>query len=189
MVFINSTLTQSVFGQNILGQSISTDEFLPNKMDLSSAIKYSLEHNNSIRAMRRNLSATERDIGISRSTMLPKLTFREDFTSTNNPTDALAYKLNQARATSADLAIDTLNHPNSVPNFLTSGTLKQTLLDKKSMILIKMAKKEYSANGYAYLRAQEELVHKVAQAYLRVNADEELIKVTEQAINDASAYF
>jgi len=188
ILFFNSTLTQSVYGQNILGQSVSADEFLMNKMDLSSAVKYSLEHNNNIRAMRKNLSATERDIGISRSAMLPKLTFREDFTSTNNPTDALAYKLNQARATSADLAIDTLNHPDSVPNFLTSGTLKQTLLDKKSMILINMAKKEYSANGYAYLRFQEELVHKVAQAYLRVRTDEDLIKVDQQAINDTKAY-
>lgn len=182
-------LGQNVLGQGVLTQNVSADVFSPNKMDLPTAIKYALEHNNGIRAMRKNLSATERDIGIARSAMLPKLTFHEDFTSTNNPTDALAYKLNQARANPGDLTIDTLNHPDSVTNFLTSGTLKQAILDKKSMIEIKMAKKEYSANGYAYLRKQEELVNQVAQAYLRVSTDQELVKVAELNVKDAKDHF
>lgn len=185
---VNFVFCQNAFCQGVLGQSVSTDEFLSNKMNLSSAIKYSLQNNNNIRAMRKNLSATERDIGIARSEILPKLVFREDFTVTNNPTDALSYKLNQARATASDLALDTLNHPESVPNFLTSGTLKQTILDKKAMIEIKMAKKEYSANGYAYLRRQEDLVHQVAQAYLKIITAQELIRVIELGINDTKEY-
>lgn len=182
-------LNQNAFCQDVLGQRISTDEFLPCKMDFNTAIKYSLEHNNNIRALKKNLSATERDIGIERSVMLPKLRFNENFTATNNPTDALSYKLNQARATPADLTIDTLNHPPTVTNFLTTGVLEQRLWDRKAMIEIKMAKKEYSANGYAFLRKQEELVHQVAQAYLKVSTDKEYIVVDEQSINDTKAHY
>lgn len=182
-------LTQIVYGQEVLGQRVSTEEFLPTQMDFNTVIKYSLEHNNNIRAMRNGLSATERDIGIERSVMLPKLRFNENFTSTNNPTDALSYKLNQARTTPADLTIDTLNHPGTVTNFLTSGILEQRILDPKAIIEIRMAKKEYSANGYAFLRKQEELVHQVAQAYLKVSADKDYIIVDIQSINDTKAHY
>lgn len=182
-------LSQNSFGQDVLGQRVSTDEFLPKKMDFSSAIKYSLENNNNIRAMRNGLSATERNIGIERSIMLPKLRFNEEFISTNNPTDALSYKLNQARVTANDLAVNTLNNPGTVTNFLTAGVLEQRIIDRKAMIQIKIAKKEYSANGYTYLRKQEELVHQVAHAYLKVSTDHEYIRVDEQSVKDTEGHF
>jgi len=181
-------LGQKTFAQEVLGQSVSTNEFLAYKMDFATAIRYSLEHNDNIRAMKKGLSATERDIGIERSKILPKFRFNENFVSTNNPTDALSYRLNQARATPNDLTIETLNHPDSVTNFLTAGVLEQKFLDKKSMIEIKMAKKAYSANGYTYLREQENLVNQVAHAYLRVSSDEELIKVTKQSIKETKEH-
>jgi len=179
---------QNSIAQNTLGQSVVENQFLPNEMDFSTAIKYSLEHNNNIRAMRKGLSASERDIGIARSTMLPKLVFNENFTATNNPTDALSYRLNQARATANDLSVATLNHPASVTNFLTSGVLEQRILDKKSMVGIKIAKKEYSANGYFYLRKQEDLVNQVAQAYLNVSTNQDYIKIAEEAIVEAKEH-
>ena len=158
-----------IFNLGICSQRASCEEFLPNKMDFYDALKYSLEHNNNIRAMRKSLSATERDIGIERSLLMPKIRFHENFSSTNNPTDALAYKLNQARTTANDLTLGTLNYPGSVTNFLTSGVVEQPLYDRKAMIAIKRAKKEYSANGYFYMRKQEELINQVAQVYLSVS--------------------
>ena len=167
------------------GQIASAEEALPMEMSFSAAIKYSLENNNNIRAMRKGLSATERDIGITRSVMLPKVSFNEFFAATNNPTDTLAYRLNQSVAVAGDLSVPTLNHPPGVTNFLTSGILEQRILDKKSIIEIKMAKKEYSASGYFFLRKQEDLVNQVAQAYVVVITNQELVKVAEQNISDA----
>lgn len=171
-----------------MSQNVLAEELVQDKMDFFAAVKYSLLNNNNIRAMRDNLSATEKDIGIARSVMLPKLVFNEDFTSTNNPTQALSYRLNQARATAEDLAVDTLNHPNSVPNFLTAGTIEQRFFDRKAMIAIKMAKKEYSANGYVYIRKQEELVNQVAQACLKVHTDKDVIDVMELGLKDAKGH-
>lgn len=185
---MNTFHGQIVQCQEVLGQSVSTNEFLSNKMDFSTAIIYALEHNNNIRAMRKGLSATERDIGIERSKLLPKFRFNENFTATNNPTDALSFKLNQARANAGDLSVETLNHPESVTNFLTAGVLEQKIIDRKSAIEIKMAKKAYSANGYIFLREQESLVNQVAQAYLRVNTDQELVVIAEISINETKGH-
>ena len=179
---------QCVLGQNVLDQSVSTDAFLPNKMDFSTAIKYSLEHNNDIRAMKKGLSASEKDIGIAKSYMLPKAKFHENFTATNNPIEAFSFRLNQTVATPAHLSFGTLDYPGAVTNFLTSLALEQRILDRKAMIAIKMAKKEYSANGYIYLRKQEELAMRVAQAYLQVSTNEEFVKVAQQALDDVNKH-
>lgn len=187
-LFNKGGLTQSALGQDVLGETVSTNEFLPNKMDLASAVKYSLKHNNNIRAMRNALSATERDIGIERSDMLPKLKAYENFTVTNNPVEAFTIKLNQTRATPADLAFGRLDFPGATTNFLTSGVIEQRILDPKAMIEIRMAQKAYSANGYFYLRKQEELVHQVAQAYLKVNTDQEYVEVAKLGIKDAKEH-
>lgn len=176
IIFVICFLTHSVFA----------DELSPIKMDFSQAVKYSLEHNNDLKAMKYNLSATEKNIGIERSAMMPKIKFAEDFIATNNPTDALSLKLNQARAGNDDLTLSTLNHPTTVTNFLTRGVIEQSIYNRKAMIAISMAKKDYSANGYVYLRKQEELVNQVAQACLVVKTNQELIKVTEQGIKDAN---
>lgn len=179
---------QLSYAQEVLPQTISKDDSALNSMDFCDAIKYSLINNNNIRAMRKHLSATERDIGIARSTMLPHLKFGEIFAATNNPTDTLSYRLNQARATANDLTLGVLNNPDSVTNFLTQGILEQRILDRKAVIEIKMAKKEYSANGYVFLRKQEELVNTVAQAYLKVCTNQEYVEVAELAINDTKAH-
>lgn len=189
IVFLNIFIcTQFALGQDVLDQSVSTDNFLPNIMDLSTAIKYSLAHNNDIRAMAKGLCANERDIGIAKSNMMPKARFHENFTATNNPIEAFGFKLNQTVAHPGDLAFGTLDYPGAVTNFLTSVVLEQRILDRKSMIAIKMAKKEYSANGYIYLRKQEELVTQVAQAYLNIGTNHELLNAAQQALDDVKKH-
>lgn len=179
---------QFSYAQDVLQQEVSTDATLPNQMNFPDAIIYSLNNNNTIRAMRKHLSSTERDIGITRSDMLPHLKFNENFAATNNPTDTLSFILNQARVTANDLAVDTLNHPNSVTNFLTQGVLEQRILDRKAIIEIRIARKAYSANGFAFLRKQEELVNTVAQAYLKVSTNQEYVKVAELAVSDTTSH-
>lgn len=169
-------------------QFVFAEEVLPVKMEFYDAVKYSLEHNYNLNALRYNLSATEKDIGIERSVMLPKIRFIEGFDATNNPTNALTLKLNQSRTNTDDFSIATINHPPTVTNFLTSGVAEQTIYNRKAMIAIKMAKKEYSANGYSYLRKQEELVYQVAQAYLAVGTYKDYIAVSELAIKDAKEH-
>lgn len=164
--------------------AFATEEATVCKMDFYAAIKYSLDNNNNLNAMKHNLAATEKDIGIVRSKLLPKLRFLEEFDATNNPTNALTLKLNQARANTLDLSIPNINHPSTVTNFLTAGILEQTIYNRKNIIQLRIAKKEYSANAYIYLRRQEELVSQVAQACINIDAYKEYIKATELILKD-----
>lgn len=164
--------------------AFATEEASVSKMDFCAAVKYSIDHNNNLNAMKHNLSATEKDIGIVRSKLLPKLRFLEEFDATNNPTNALTLKLNQARANTLDLSIPNINHPSTVTNFLTAGILDQTIYNRKNIIQLRIAKKDYSANAYIFLRRQEELVNQVAQASINIDANKEYIKATELILKD-----
>lgn len=188
IILLLNICNQNALGQDILDQRISTDEFLPCVMSFHSALAYSLKNNNNIKAIRNHLNATEDDIGIARSNMLPHAKFHEDFEVTNNPIDAFAFKLNQTRATIKDLSLGTLDFPGAVTNFLTSLVLEQAIIDRKSMVAIKMARKEYSANECLYIRKNEELIHKVAQACLKINTQKEIIGTIELGIKDTKEH-
>lgn len=160
------------------------EEFAPQRFEFKQAVYVALKNNNEIKAMRKALSATERDIGIARSEIMPKVRLLESFMVTNNPIEAFAIKLNQTRAKPGDLAFGTLDYPGATTNFLTSGVIEQTIYNKKSTIAIKMAKKAYSANGYIYLRKQEELIKKVAHAYIGIETCLEYIEVAKNGLAD-----
>lgn len=188
IIFLLSVFSQNVFGQEVLDQKVSTDEFLPCKMTFHNALEYALKNNNGIKAVRNHLCSTEKDIGIVKSDMMPHAKFHEDFLVTNNPIEAFSIKLNQTRAAPKDLAFGTLDFPGATANFLTALVLEQSIIDRRKMIAIKMAKKEYSANTYSYLRKREELIQKVAQACLKISTDKEIIKAIELGIKDTQEH-
>lgn len=179
---------QNVFGEDLLNQSISNTEFLPCIMTFKKAIEYSITNNNNIKAIKNHLRAVEKDIGIAKSEFLPHAKFREEFVATNNPIEAFAFKLNQTRATAKDLSLGTLDYPGAVLNFLTALSLEQTVLDRKSMVEISMARKEYSASQCIYVHKKEELVYQVSQACLKIITHKNRIKAYEEGIADAKEY-
>ena len=73
-------------------------------INFKEAIVIALENNQELMGMKAALSASEKDIGISRSYLLPKVRVGEDFVTRNNPAQVFALKLNQTRLTSADFA-------------------------------------------------------------------------------------
>lgn len=164
--------------------------FAEEKILLKDAIKYAFDNNNTIKAIKSSLSASERDIGIAKSNIMPKLKAEEAFVSTNNPGQAFMFKIDQRNFTPADLAgaPNTFNNPGVVNNFLTGVTLEQPIYSRKANISIAMAKKEYSAQGYQYLRKQEELAQKVSQTYLLINTAQEFLYVAQQGITDAKEH-
>lgn len=189
LILIFSTVSiHYAAAQTTLGQKVSTQEVLPTTMDFYSVIKYSLIYNNNIRALRNLLSSTERDICIERSEMMPKIKFRENYLASNNQTENIILRANQARIIANDLHVDTINTPHGVTNFLTSFVGEQKIIDKKAMTKISIAKKSYSANTYLYARKQEELVTQVAQTFLKVRMAKEAINVIEQGISDAKEH-
>jgi outer membrane protein TolC len=152
---------------------------------LKEAIGIALENNNEIRAFRSSLQAHGEDIGIARSSLLPKINFEERFLRTTNPTYAFMAKLNQQRFEAQDFAISSLNNPNPTNDFQTTFAFEQPLFVRPAYIGLDMAKTEYSAKNEEYKRKREEVAVRVVEAYLGVVTAREFVRVREEAVKDA----
>lgn len=159
-------------------------------LGFNEAIIIALENNSELMVMKAALSASEKDIGISRSYLMPRVSVGEDFVTTNNPSQVFALKLNQRRFTSADLsgAPGTFNNPGNITNFMTYAMIEVPVYNKASLVGLKMAKTQYSANSYVYVRKQEELIKNVAQNYLQIGTAQEYVKVAQQGLKDAQEH-
>src|SRR5574344_2955556 len=51
-----------------------------------------------------------------------------------------------------------------------------------------MAKTQYTANAYVYIRKQEELIKNVAQNYLQIGTAQEYVKVALQGLKEAQEH-
>lgn len=143
------------------------------KLTLTDAIRKALEYNYELRAEKNALFAQKAGIGIARSAFLPKLTFEERATRTNNPPLSFMMKLNQQRFSQNDFIVDALNNPSPVNDFQTAIFLEQQVFFLKSIVGLSMAKNEYAAKSGDYQRKKEETVFKVVQAYLRTHTARE----------------
>lgn len=159
-------------------------------LDFKESIIIALENNQELMGMKEALSASEKDIGISRSYLIPKVRVGEDFVTTNNPAQVFALKLNQTRLSSADFAgaPGTFNNPGNITNFLTYGLIEIPVFNKPSLVALQMAKVQYSANAHVYMRKQEELIKNVAQNYLQIGTAQEYVKVAQQGLKDANEH-
>ena len=175
-----------------IGTKVFADEVSMQDKPLSfkEAIVIALENNSELMAMKAALSASEKDIGISRSYLIPKIRVGEDFVTTNNPAQVFALKLNQRRLTAGDFAgaPGSFNNPGNITNFMTFGLIEIPVFNKASLVALKMAKTQYSANGYVYLRKQEELIKNVAQNYLQIGYAQEYLKAAHQGLKDANEH-
>lgn len=157
-------------------------------LNLKEAIGIALENNNEVRAFRSSLRAQGEDIGIARSSLLPKVTFEERFLRTTNPTYAFMAKLNQQRFEAQDFEISSLNSPNPTNDFQTTFAFEQPLFVKNAYIGLDMAKTEYSAKNEDYKRKKEEVAVRVVEAYLGVVTAGEFVRVREEAVRDAKEH-
>lgn len=173
----------------VFAEDSNVQKLLP-LLDFKEAIVVALENNQELMGMKEALSASEKDIGISRSYLIPKVRVGEDFVTTNNPAQVFALKLNQTRLSAADFAgaPGTFNNPGNITNFLTYGLIEVPIFNKPSLVALQMAKVQYSANGYVYMRKQEELIKNVAQNYLQIGTAQEYVKVAQQGLKEANEH-
>jgi outer membrane protein len=155
---------------------------------LSEAIKNALENNYEIRAFKNALAASNENIGVARSFLLPRLDFEERFMRTTNPTYTFMSKLNQERFSSADFAVDSLNNPKAINDFQTSLSFEQPLFTRKAYIGLQMAKLEHTAKKEDYSRKREEIAFKVTQAYFTVVTAREQVAFTGKTVEDTKEH-
>jgi outer membrane protein TolC len=151
---------------------------------LTCAVRNALENNYEIRAFKNTLAASNEDIGVARSFLLPKLNFEERFMSTTNPTYAFMAKLNQERFSQTDFAINSLNSPGAVNDFQTALSFEQPLFSKKAYVGLEMAWLDHTARNEEYLRKREEIAFKVTEAYFTVVKAGKQVTMAEKTLED-----
>lgn len=158
------------------------------RMTLREAVAAALEGNHGLRAALSSAEAEGEGVGVARSALLPSITFEERYTRSNNPTAVFSAKLNQERFTSADFAIESLNHPDPVNDYQTSISVEQPLYVRKAHVGLDMAKRSYSASLEELKRERESVAFDVAGAYLRARAAREFVTVAEKGVEDAGEH-
>jgi outer membrane protein len=172
VVFCNATFLPPAAGGE---QSISLRE----------AILTSFANNHELKGGQSRLAASQADIGIARSFLLPSLSFEERYQRTANPTYTFMSKLNQERFTARDFAIGSLNNPDEINDFQTLFSIEQPLFVKKANIGLDMAKKQHEIAGMQYLRKKEEIALEVVRTFLMVRTSREYVDVAAKGVDDA----
>ena len=182
-IFIIISISSAAFTGSAYADEINTSQMT---LTLTEALELAMTGNSEIRAMDKALLATNEDIGIAGSYLLPKLNFEERFMRTNTPAYAFSFKMNQERFSALDLmgAPDTFNHPSPISDFQTTLSFEQPLFAPKAYIGIDMAKKETSAKTKEFERKKEEIALKVYKAYLGVGTAQAYLSTAEKAIED-----
>jgi outer membrane protein TolC len=165
-------------------EGLSTTE----PLTLQQAVSRALEDNHGLAAFRNSLAAQKEDIGIARSHYRPKISLEERFLRTNNPTYVFMAKLNQARFTAEDFAIDSLNDPAAENDFQTSLSLFQPILALQASVGIDMSETAYAAKKEEYYRRQESVALQVAQNYLMAQMAAEFVGVAQKGVEDAAEH-
>lgn len=156
---------------------------------LADAVKFSLQNNNELRAAESSVAAKKDDVGIARSSLLPKVFFEERFLRTNNPTYAFMAKLNQGRFTQQDFAIDSLNNPSPVNDYQTQFGVEQPLFVPKAWVGLDMSRREHQAGSVELVRKKEDIAFKVCQAWLMVHTARAQLTAAGKGVEDASEHY
>jgi len=154
-------------------------------ISLREAILTSFTNNHELQGGQSRLAASQADIGIARSSLLPSVAIEEKYLRTANPTYTFMSKLNQERFTARDFAIDSLNNPDAINDFQTLFSIEQPLFVKKANIGLDMAKKQHEIASRQYLRNKEEIALEVVRTFLMVRTSREYVDVTAKGIDDA----
>ena len=158
------------------------------RLTLDEAVRTALTNNHELQAQRNAHAAKGAEVGIARSSLLPRISLEERYLRTANPAYAFMTKLNQQRIEFSDFAPDTLNHPSAINDFQTAITVEQPLFVKKAGIGLEMSKMEASASEEALHRKKEEVAFKVVQYYLMASTAGAYAKVSEKSMEDAQEH-
>ena len=148
-------------------------------MTVIEAVQTALVENHEIRALQSATQAQEKDIGIARSYLLPRISFEERYLRTTNPGYAFMSRLNQERIGEQDFNPDLLNHPEAINDFQSSLTLEQPLFVKKAYIGLGMSKTEARAKGEELIRKREDIAFQVVKACLMLVSAKEYARAVE----------
>ena len=90
---------------------------VPRRISLQDAIAIALHDNRTLKAATFGTEAAQREIGVARGAMIPRLDAGENFSYTDNSVQVFSDLLLQQDFSQRNFALDQLNHPGFLSNF------------------------------------------------------------------------
>jgi outer membrane protein len=155
------------------------------RLSLRDAITMALENNHLVKAAKFNADAARQGIAIAGSRYYPSLSFEENLTVSNAPTQTFMMKLDEARFTQNDFQINNLNHPSAWHDFRTAVTLHQPLFNPEIAPAREMATKVAEKETMGAETTRQEIAFLTFRLYLEVLNAGANFKAADLAMNDA----
>jgi outer membrane protein len=157
-------------------------------LTLSQAVAVALEKNPLRKAAAAEQKASVADIRSARSAFMPGITFTESATRGNDPVYVFGTRLRQGRFTAADFALNSLNHPTPIGNFVTRFGGQWNIFDSfNSTLNFRRAKQMNEASAQQLARVDQQTVFRVVQAYYGVLLADKQVELAEQTLKTAQA--
>ena len=172
----------------LAARALWAGEPLASELRLSEAVKTALEKHPALRAAGYQAEAAASGVEQARAGFLPRVDLSEGFSRSDNPVYVFGSLLNQGRFTSADFAVDKLNHPDPITNWRTnlSGSVP-LFLGGRTILGYQQAQLGRIAAEQGRLRAEHEVIFGVIRAYSAVLLSREAMATVQAAVRTAEA--
>jgi outer membrane protein TolC len=167
-------LAVSAFGQ----QPLALDE----------AARIALESHPALEAAAAGVGEASAGVRAAQAGLLPKLSWQESYTRSNNPVFAFGTLLNQRRFTEPNFALSNLNNPSSVQNFQSILRVEQTLWDAgRTKHAIRAARLREQLSEEQRRGGESEILLGVVRTYFGAVVAAEGLGVAEESVRSAEA--
>jgi len=160
----------------------------PRVLSLAQAVKIALEENPVRKAALADTRAASANVAEARASLFPHATFSETATRGDDPVYVFGSRLRQQRFTSADLALNALNRPAPIGNFVTQVGGSWSLFDSfASWHGLVRAKQAKAAAADQLDRADQQIIFQVIDSYESVLLAQRQLNVAQQSLKTAQA--
>lgn len=155
---------------------------------LQQAVSIAIEKNPQRKAALAEMRVAAAEIDAARSNVLPRISFSETATRSDDPVYVFGSKLRQQRFTSVDFELNLLNTPLPYGNFATRFDGAWTLFDSfATWHSIGRAREMKNAAAHQLDRTDQEIIFRVVNSYYGVLLAQKRLEVAEQSLNTAQA--
>ena len=157
-------------------------------LSLDEAARIALETHPALEAASAGVDEASAGIRAAQAGLLPKLSWQESYTRSNNPVFAFGTLLNQKRFTEPNFAISSLNNPSSVQNFQSILRVEQTIWDaNRTKHAIRAARLQERLSQEQRRGGESDILLGVVRTYFGAVVAEAGLSVAEESVESAKA--
>lgn len=157
-------------------------------LELNEAARIALESHPALEAASAGVAEAQAGVRAAEAGYMPKVSWQESYTRSNNPVFAFGTLLNQKRFSESNFAIPALNNPASVQNFQSMLRVEQTVWDaNRTKNAIRAAQLREQLSEEQRRGGESDILLGVVRTYFGAVVAAEGLKVAEESVESAKA--